>query len=136
MEAENKYIPMAECKQGFLYRISSRNLPYGVYNGNGGFIGIREKFGDRFLFTEEHWDTAEPFGTVMPLEEIEQIPEGIVPVERTSVVDAAHQELSWLQDADGGRWVVAETGDKPKGIPTGIENKALFEYLEKKNALK
>lgn len=37
---------------GNIYRIRSRNLPYGVYDGIGGFIGIREKFGERYLDTE------------------------------------------------------------------------------------
>lgn len=68
---EKTYIPIEQCVKYGLYKIYSRNLTLGVYDGNGGFVGIREKFGDEYLFTEYHWDTGEPFGTVMPLELIE-----------------------------------------------------------------
>jgi len=57
-------IPIKECIKGRVYKIRCRNLRYGVYNGDGGFIGIRTKFGSRYLFTEYHWDTGAPFGTV------------------------------------------------------------------------
>jgi hypothetical protein len=39
-----------------------------------GFVGIREKFGERFLFVEYHWDTGPPFGTVKPLKCLERCP--------------------------------------------------------------
>jgi len=69
------YIPMKECEHGYLYRIASRNLSFGVYDESvQGFIGIRYKFGDRYLFTEYHWDTGEPFGTVCPINKIEPCP--------------------------------------------------------------
>ena len=46
-----------------LYWPRSRNLRAAVYDGSGGFIGIRTKFGERYLFTEYAWD--EPYhGTV------------------------------------------------------------------------
>jgi len=71
-------IPLDECKNGMLYRISSRNLSLGVFReAVSGFIGIREKFGNYYLFTEYHWDTGPPFGTVHALEELEPVPEGI-----------------------------------------------------------
>lgn len=70
-----KKIPLNECRHGFTYRINSRNLRYGVYNEvSKGFTGIRYKFGDRFLFTELHYDVGPPFGTVHPIEELEQCP--------------------------------------------------------------
>jgi hypothetical protein len=68
------YIPLASCKHGFLYRLDSRNLRYGVFNEKTkGFMGIRRKFTMVFLFEEYHWDTGEPYGTVKPLEELEDI---------------------------------------------------------------
>lgn len=73
----NSYIPLSECKRGHLYRINSRNLSLGVYDGNWGFIGIRTKFGDRYLFTELHWDTGPPHGTVKPIEELERWQENL-----------------------------------------------------------
>ncbi len=48
-------IAIDECKHGWLYRVHSRNLNLGVYRTDDkGFIGIRHKFGSRFLFTEYH----------------------------------------------------------------------------------
>lgn len=71
------YIKLEDCKERFLYKIFSRNLSYGVYDGNSGFIGIRNKFGMDYLFTEYHWDTGPPFGTVHPKEEICEVPKNI-----------------------------------------------------------
>jgi hypothetical protein len=49
----------------------SRNLPYGAFReATHGFIGIREKFGELYLFEEFHHDTGAPFGTVHPLKDI------------------------------------------------------------------
>jgi hypothetical protein len=65
---------MDQCVKGGVYRIHSRNLSLGVYDGNQGFIGIRYKFGDRYLFTEYHWDQGPPYGTVHPIEKIGDLP--------------------------------------------------------------
>lgn len=67
--------------RGHLYRIRSRNLPYGVYDGRGGFIGIREKFGALYLFTELDYDLGAPYGTVTVKEDLGPVPEGIEPAE-------------------------------------------------------
>lgn len=69
------YIPFEECKHGFLYRIHSRNLRLGVYDeAKKGFVGIREKFGSRFLATEYHYDTGAPFGTARPKKLLKECP--------------------------------------------------------------
>lgn len=74
-------IPIDELVPRGIYRLYSRNLLVGVWNGKTdkwcGFVGIREKFGDRFLFSEYHWDTGAPYGTARPLELIGIVPEGI-----------------------------------------------------------
>lgn len=62
------YIALEDCRARVLYRIESRNLSAGVFDGKGGFVGIREKFGDFYCFTEYHWDQGTPFGTVRPIE--------------------------------------------------------------------
>ncbi|XZE17494.1 hypothetical protein SH449x_002768 [Pirellulaceae bacterium SH449] len=68
-------ITIDKCIDGWLYRIYSRNLNLGVYREHDkGFVGIRQKFGHRFLFAEYHWDTGEPFGTANPLEAICECP--------------------------------------------------------------
>ena len=70
-----EYIPLEECKHGFGYRIHSRNLSYGVFNEKTkGFVGVREKFGCEYLFTEYHYDTGAPFGTVTPKSLDEECP--------------------------------------------------------------
>ena len=61
-------IPMAQCIPRRVYQIRCRNLSFGVWNGKespwAGFIGIREKFGSEYLFTEYHCDTGAPHGTL------------------------------------------------------------------------
>jgi hypothetical protein len=68
----NEYFAIADCKRGHVYRIRSRNLAFGVFapEKENGFIGIRTKFGSRYLFTEHHWDNGPPFGTVKPIEDM------------------------------------------------------------------
>jgi hypothetical protein len=69
------YISVNACLHGHLYRISSRNLALGVFRAwDRGFIGIREKFGNRFLSTEYHCDVGPPLGTVHPLEDLGPVP--------------------------------------------------------------
>lgn len=58
--------PLIELKKGRIYKLNSRNLSYAVFDGNTGFIGIREKFGSRFLDMEHHWDIG-AHGTVSGL---------------------------------------------------------------------
>lgn len=54
-----------------VYSLNSRNLNFGVWNPEtSGFKGVREKFGDLYLFEEYHWDTGEPYGTAAPLEDV------------------------------------------------------------------
>jgi hypothetical protein len=68
------YIPLTQCVKGKIYRLNSRNLEIGVYDGKEGFIGIREKFGRFYLFTEYHHDQGPSVGTVYPLEVIGELP--------------------------------------------------------------
>jgi len=70
---KTEYIPIEDCVDGDLYLIDSRNLSMGVFYERG-FIGIRLKFYDRFLFIEDHWDTGEPHGTVKPIKFLESCP--------------------------------------------------------------
>ena len=64
------YIPLEQCVPRHVYRIHSRNLAYGVFDGgNAGFIGhFAVSLTSIYLFTEMHWDTGAPFGTVKPVE--------------------------------------------------------------------
>ena len=71
------YIPLPECERGSVYRLQSRNLRFGVFDGKSGFIGIRLKFNSRFLFREYHWDNGPPYGTVKPIGKVGSIPDSI-----------------------------------------------------------
>jgi hypothetical protein len=66
---------------GHAYRIRSRNLEIAVHVGNGAFVGIREKFGREFLFTEFP-NTVRFVG-----EDLGQVPEGIVLSDHVSITD-------------------------------------------------
>lgn len=63
-------ILLGKCKKGYFYRIKARNFQVGIFDGDTGFIGIREKFGTKFLDTEYHWDTGAPHGTACPIKEL------------------------------------------------------------------
>ncbi len=72
------WIPQTECIARCLYRIHARNFRLGVWNGENGFIGLRVKWEEQYLFTEYHWDTGEPLGTVKPWMKLsEKVPEEI-----------------------------------------------------------
>jgi hypothetical protein len=71
-------IPLCDLKLRTVYRLNSRNLSLGVYDGINGFYGIRTKFGSRFIDHEQEWDTSEHYGTAVALSEIGTIPEPIV----------------------------------------------------------
>jgi len=89
------YIKLPDCEHGAVYKIHSRNLSIGVFNKySNGFIGIRSKFNDRYLFTEYHWDTGEPFGTVKPLEKLSKIPDGIIISEDLGIDEVKNQYVN------------------------------------------
>lgn len=97
-------VPLVDCKHGTLYRLSSRNLSHGVFNEQTkGFVGIREKFGSTFLFTEYHWDTGPPHGTASPLKDL-----GPCPItdlsEYSNMLDGRlqtnHELFAWLEQAE------------------------------------
>ncbi len=123
------YIPVQDCKDGYLYKLSSRNLGYGVYRKElNGFIGIRVKFSNVYLFTEYHWDN-ESFATAKPLEEIEKAPDGLVFSETLGTVCGTCKHPI---DFNNKAWVHTDGAvcDKPYG--TSVPNPALFEYLSGK----
>ena len=86
-------------ERGKIYRLRSRNLIVGAYDGRGGFIGIREKFGQRYLFTEfdssvEGWGGA----TVTAIEEeLGQVPSDVELAESSEVGNCRHTNQRLFQ---------------------------------------
>lgn len=60
-------IALHDCVVRGVYRVTARNVTIGVFCGNGAFVGIRTKFGDRYLDVEYHRDYSTRHGTVRPL---------------------------------------------------------------------
>lgn len=125
------YIRLPDCKKGYLYRLHSRNLSYGVYDGNEGFIGIRLKFHDRYLFTEYHWDQGPPYGTVKPMEEVCPLPEGVIPQEDLGSVNSkTGRKVQW--DYDKKAWVYFDTQEMMnEGFACIVDNTPLFNFIDK-----
>ena len=133
-----KYIALEDCKDRFLYRLKSRNLSFGVFNKKqNGFVGIREKFGARYLATEYHYDTGAPFGTACPLEELEEMPVGLEAVEAfEGAVDGETKRMVAFDKAAAAEgkwgWYFIDTGEYSEQIRAyGISNPKLKEWLEK-----
>ena len=90
-----------ELIKGNLYRIRSRNLPYGVWNGLW-FIGIREKFNALYLSSESG----------IALEDLGPVPESLVLAE--SIDQAENTELyGFLAEAEKSRPRVQGYGRRP-----------------------
>lgn len=87
-DSDGRAIPVTQLLDRRLYRVDTRNLGpvalcYVDGNGDGppwartGFIGIREKFGARFLDTEYHYQNSD-FPTAVPWELLpEELPADI-----------------------------------------------------------
>ena len=68
------YLEMNQLKAGYLYEIKARNASYGIWlPQRKSFVISRVKFGDNFLFEENHYDS-EAFATAKPIKEIEKSP--------------------------------------------------------------
>jgi len=131
-------IPIEKCIPRRLYRIGCRNLIYGIWNPETkGFIGIREKFDDLFLFTEYHWDTGAPFGTVNRMRDTGiDLPEEIELKEHFDTIDQKTKRKVKFDGiiSKGGRgWIFIDTDEPSKEIRAmSPMNKLLFEWLKQK----
>lgn len=56
-------IPLEDLVVGAVYKLNSRNLNLGVFTEHNSFIGIRTKFGNRFLDEELEYTTHKNYGT-------------------------------------------------------------------------
>lgn len=138
-------VPLAECKPRRLYKIRCRNLDFGVFNGKespwAGFIGIREKFNSKYLFTEYHHETGAPFGTVYSVIDTGiDMPEDLRLSDTSPTVDKASNRPVHFDKpvADGGRgWIFSDTDESDQSIqPVSYGNPELFKWLtEQEKAL-
>lgn len=126
-------IKLKNCFHGWLYRIHSRNLALGVFDKKkGGFIGIREKFGSRYLFMEYHYDTGAPFGTVTPLERLVKLPNEIhlgIEIDPPSICASCGVGVKY---ANGFWFHLEESPNCKKLTAYSNTNDALFNWLDEK----
>jgi hypothetical protein len=126
-------LPTDQLVRGRVYQIDSRNLTVGVFDGARGFIGIREKLGDRFLFKEYLADGG-AFGTVWPQAEIGICPPEIELKESGPSRDQITGRLVGFDRpvADGGKgWYFLDTGESSQAIRAYSElNRQLFDFLK------
>jgi len=67
LQHTDRYLRIDQLEDGCLYLIHARNSHVGQWVAStGGFVILREKSGERFLFTEYHWDR-DKRGTAKPL---------------------------------------------------------------------
>jgi hypothetical protein len=140
-------IKVGELQRGTVYRLQSRNLACGVWNGKDGFIGIRTKFGGRFLDMEIHWDLSETIGTAQALEALSTIPESIsLDISLGTECGNCHKPVNyaerhtehqgasgdWLHDDGSPNCCIFVENDRTcKVTPVMIPNDALFAELRK-----
>lgn len=127
-------IPMSELVDRRVYRIRSRNLVVGAWRAaTQGFIGIRQKFGDLYLFEEYHYETGAPYGTAHAIEYLGVVvPPEIPMVENLDSLCAQHyRRVEWRESErtwhhlDDGTVVDREQKDYPYSPMNG----SLFDLM-------
>jgi hypothetical protein len=97
-------------------------------------MGLREKFGREYPFTEFHWDNGPPFGTVSPIEELDEVlPDEIELTESEPTFCKNCKVLVKWQQTDlntcKGVWHHLSETDCDDVYPTCFENRVLKAWL-------
>lgn len=126
------FIPLDNLRHRAIYALRSRNLLVGVWDASSkGFIGVREKMGDTYLFTEYHYDLG---GTAHALKEVSlDLPEDIELREFFGPrCDSHSEEVVFAKPiAKGGDgWIHVGSKERCDGRPLASTNKKLFDVLE------
>jgi len=129
-------IPFEQLVKGCVYKLHARNLDFAVFDGRA-FLGIREKFGSRYL-AQEYYADGRMFGTAIPKEVVGQVPEGI-PLTKDDEEFGTRDEKTGRPVAfdkpvdEGGKgWYFVDTGEASKDIwPCSRENQKLFDFLDR-----
>jgi len=119
--------------KGRVYKTVSRNLQLAVYDGAMGFIGIRQKFANRYLFTEYCGEG--PYGTVRAAEDTGvDVPAGVQLVTDLGTVDqVSRRPMEFDRPVkNGGRgWFFTDDGSSANDArPVNVHNDQLFDFLD------
>lgn len=145
-DTQSKIVDLTTLERGRVYKFHARNFYTGVYDGKGGFIGIREKFEYRYLFKEYAYE--EKSGTVTrPVPTENKVPDWIplaehlgyvcmncgrpvinVRVGEERIVKCEHIPWTKYDDKTGETGPFDNGCTEPRGIM--IPNPYLFQYLE------
>jgi hypothetical protein len=120
---------MEDLENRRLYRIRSRNLVVGVWDeANHGFIGVREKFGSKYPFTEYHWDWDVNCGTVSHMEPMDEFLPDDIPVEEYRFVcEVCDKRVWWVHDIKA--YTHIELDPTHKAEQKFVANDEIFEWL-------
>jgi hypothetical protein len=121
-------IPIDDLEIGRIYRLQARNLTFAVWNGTD-FVGIRDKFGERFL------DSCEiPDRTAWALDEVGVVPEGVLLKPYLPTIDSVTERYVAFDkpvDSGGRGWYFLDDETESKEIrPFAPRNEALFAILD------
>lgn len=111
-----------------IYKVEARNIGLAVWNGKD-FVGIRHKFGHRYLDEERPYEDGPPYGTASAVAEVGTLPETI-PLETRgrTVCHNCGTPAKWLGPPAPAPWVCE--GGCVKVDPVSRDNQAMFDYLE------
>lgn len=140
-DAKRDFLPESELEDRRVYEIRSRNLTHGVWVAEKhGFIGIRQKFNDLYLFMEYHYDHDPYVGTVRPVRPLDVVvPDDIDLMERLPGAWCSEHNriIEFVNEAPEGqrtqgRWRHLDDGSwlDREDWPTAKTNARLFELLE------
>lgn len=130
-KADSPRPPIDQCIPRRLYEIRSRSLgPRAVYLGHGEFIGLQHAMVSVCMFTEYHWDTGPPYGTVYEAVDTGiDLPDEIPLSSSPGTVD--ERSGRWVAyNHDERSWYFIDTGEFSSEIkPKGYHNGALYDWL-------